>query len=403
MPKTTIEWTDKTWNPVRGCSRVSAGCMNCYAEKVAFRFKGDGMPYEGLLAKGGQWNGTIKFVDQMLDKPLSWKSPCKVFVNSMSDLFHENLSDRLIDRIFAVMALANHHTFQILTKRPERMKEYISNFSFERMLENCMDVEGYSQIPRYSMHHLQHCFGQFPNSTLYPETMPRRNVWPLPNVWLGISVENQETANTRIPLLLQTPAAVRWISAEPLLGSINLDSTLGGIQWIGGHRGCSGTHHGIGTPDCPKHSHHHHDVRCKPGINWVVAGGESGSGARPMHPDWVRSLRDQCAAAGVPFLFKQWGEWSQYVNEAHFTHGDEEKQPHAWVDSETAEFGWCWPIDSDGVWSNHIGNPRQRAPDSDYLHDAVAIMGKHGKKAAGRMLDEVLHDDYPDVKEPSHA
>src|SRR3546814_6072988 len=145
--------------------------------------------------------------------------------------------------------------------------------------------------------------------------------WPLRHAWLGVSVEDQAAANERIPILLDTPAALRWISAEPLLGPVDLQRSGGGTLWLGGQRGCGGTHqhggpiphdHGPGTTAYrgdPRRPHHHHDDRCKLGLDWVVAGGESGPGARPMHPDWARSLRDQCAAAGVPFLFKQWGEW----------------------------------------------------------------------------------------------
>lgn len=365
MSKTNIEWTDETWNPVRGCSRVSTGCQNCYAEKVAFRFKGTGLPYEGLLAKGGQWNGSIKLVPEQLLKPLSWKKPRKIFVNSMSDLFHEKVPTEFIDQIFAVMALASQHTFQILTKRPERMLAYLTDP--ER-------AEAIGHAESYIFEKFSYTKDRIPVGKYYGP-VHRHELWPLPNVWLGVSVENQETADQRIPLLLKTPAAVRWISVEPLLGAISLEhlprptafhtSPYGWTNWLGQH------------------------------LHWVVAGGESGSNARPMHPDWVRLLRDHCAGMGIAFLFKQWGEWSYFANEAHYTHGNEEKQPHAWVDSETGDWGYCWPIDSDGMWSNHSGNPRQRAPESEYLHDAITIMGKNGKKSAGRLLDGVLHDEYP--------
>ncbi len=172
--KNGIVWTDETWNPLRGCSRVSEGCRNCYAESVARRFDGPGLPYEGLIASGGQWNGQIKLVPEKLDEPLRWQRPRRIFVNSMSDLFHPNVPNEYIDRVFAVMALASQHTFQVLTKRPERMLEYLN----------------------------------------------RRTT--MPNVWLGVSIENQVTADERIPLLLQTPAAVRWVSAEPLLRPVDL-------------------------------------------------------------------------------------------------------------------------------------------------------------------------------------
>ena len=242
MDKTGIEWTDATWNPIRGCSKVSAGCKFCYAETMAARFSGPGMPYEGVISNK-QWNGIITFHEDKLDQPLRWKRPRKIFVNSMSDLFHENVKGEWLDKIFGVMEQrAPQHIYQILTKRPKRMRDFM----------------------------ISH----------YPE--PHNKQWPPPNIWLGVSVENQEAADERIPILLQTPAVIRWISAEPLLGPINLKGTLANHEWDNGIPG---------------------------GLNWVVVGGESGPGSRPMHPDWARGLRDQCAEADVPFLFKQWGDW----------------------------------------------------------------------------------------------
>lgn len=259
---TKIEWTDETWNPVRGCAIVSKGCTNCYAMKQAHRFSGPGQPYEGLtkLTKGGPvWTGKIRLVPERLDDPLRWKEPRRIFVNSMSDLFHEDVPHEFIARVFATMVEARQHTFQILTKRPARMLEVMKRFVAEN----------------------EEFGGEL------PEDVPPRNVW------LGVSTEDQAAADERIPLLLQTPAAVRWISAEPLLGPIDL-----GIHRYGEtvrsylrlrERGRGG------------------DIQSGVGLDWVVAGGESGPGARPMHPDWARSLRDQCKAAGVAFLFKQWG------------------------------------------------------------------------------------------------
>lgn len=242
--KTGIEWTDATWNPVRGCSRVSAGCMNCYAEKVAARFGGPGLPYEGLTAKG-KWTGQTRVVEEHMADPLRWQRPRKIFVNSMSDLFHETMSFEDIARIFLVMASAKQHTFQILTKRPERMREFITHGN---VLESVMMA----------------------------------GCWPLHNVWLGVSVEDQAAADARIPILLSTPAAVRFLSCEPLIGSVNLTA----------------------VGDEPTMMR---DVLDE-GIDWVIVGGESGAHARPMYQSWARSLRDQCAAYGVPFFFKQWGE-----------------------------------------------------------------------------------------------
>lgn len=319
--KTKIEWTDATWNPIRGCSRVSEGCRNCYAETVAHRFSGEGQPYEGLIAKGGQWNGVIKLVEHMLDQPLRWQRPRRIFVNSMSDLFHEGMPDEWIDKIFAVMALCPRHTFQILTKRPERMLEYFS------------DAERGLKINRF-----------LPASVSYDE--------PLKNVWLGVSVEDQKTADERIPLLLQTPAAVRWISAEPLLGDISLRFQQDHCDLCGGTgflarfpKGKCFNCKGKGKIWITGRS----SRLCYSHIDWVVVGGESGKNARPMHPDWARSLRDQCQQANVPFLFKQWGE-----------------------------FAPNWFNDADG----------EKIADSEW-------MDRMGKKAAGRMLDGRLWDEYP--------
>lgn len=369
---TNIEWTDATWNPIRGCSRVSEGCRNCYAETAAKWInrleRGRGVPegegaYDGLLAAGGQWNGQIKLVPDALDQPFSWKKPRRIFVNSMSDLFHENVPEKFIDRVFAVMALANRHVFQILTKRPQRMQEYLNNFTFERMIESCMDSEGHSQIPRYTMQKIMHLFGKFPNSTLYPNE-PLRNHWPLPNVWLGVSVEDQKTADARIPVLLQVPAAIRWVSAEPLLGPLNLtELTLPSSYNI--------------TPTTPAKINclslddddRYYQSPSK--LDWVVVGGESGKDARPMHPDWVREIRDQCESAGVAFLFKQWGEWVP-----------------------RGPTSWGYPV-VDGV-------PRIRLTDAGDDGSALGAeggndcwMNRAGKRAAGRLLDGVLHDQYP--------
>lgn len=233
-----IEWTDATWNPVTGCTRVSEGCRNCYMARTVPRFGQD--PWKVVLHP------------DRLDHPIRWQKPRRIFVNSLSDLFHEDVPDEFIGKAFVTMAQANRHTFQILTKRPQRMLKLMKN----------------------------------PPSS-FPCGMIAGS--PLPNVWLGVSVENQETADERIPILLQTPAAKRFISAEPLLGPVDLWSAK--YPWPDG-KGGIGSAFAWGT-----------------GVKWVIAGGESGPGARPMHPDWARSIRDQCQAAGVPFFFKQWGEY----------------------------------------------------------------------------------------------
>lgn len=339
--KTGIEWTDATWNPLRGCSRVSEGCRLCYAETVANRFKGEGQPYEGLIAHGGQWNGVIKLVPQLLDQPLRWRRPRRIFVNSMSDLFHENVPEPYIDTVFSVMALAPQHTFQILTKRPGRMRDYF--MGLQRAAQIHAEKIGSTFTPadvlnlRYIARH--------PHAAR--AIAAAKSVWPLPNVWLGVSVEDQATADARIPLLLATPASVRWISAEPLLGPITFEGLFA----------------------------NEHDPRdgtnALEQLDWVVVGGESGKNARPMHPEWARTLRDQCGVIGTAFLFKQWGEWAPRGPESR-----------------------GYPL-IEGV-------PQLRLTDDGQNGQALASVGSNhvwmqraGKKATGRLLDGIRHDEYP--------
>ena len=258
---TAIEWTDATWNPVRGCSRVSEGCRNCYAERVAARFSGPGMPYEGLATigkSGPHWTGEVRFIGEHLADPLRWRKPRRIFVNSMSDLFHERLSNEDIAAVFGVMAKAHWHTFQVLTKRAARMREWFS-----------WAAGGRHVWPEAQRH-------PFPKWAITGEAPP--SAWPLRNVWLGVSVENQEAADERIPHLLATPAAVRFLSVEPMLGPIQLAKVPGFNRM------------GLDLSNW-----------------WVICGGESGPGARTMDVGWALALRDQCRAAGVPFFFKQWG------------------------------------------------------------------------------------------------
>jgi protein gp37 len=232
----------------------------------------------GHVTKYNRWAGLTFCNDEALKKPLHWRKPRKIFVCSMGDLFHETVPFEFIDKMFAVMALCQHHTFQILTKRPERMAEYMKwscapdavNRTDRRLM-----IDGSGPI-------MNHICG-------FTCGLP----WPFENVHLGVTAENQEMADKRIPLLLQTPAAKRFVSIEPMLGAIDLRRLAKGeVIAIDG----------MGKP-------------YGAGLDLVICGGESGSGARPMHPDWARSLRDQCQAAGVPFYFKQWGEWRYFEYE----------------------------------------------------------------------------------------
>ncbi len=259
MAETTpIEWTGSTWNPVVGCSVISAGCTNCYAMKMAGRLEAMGSPiYAGHTVKtkaGYVWNGKVAASNwgQMI-KPMAWKKPRRIFVNSMSDLFHEDMPVDVIDQVFAVMAMCPQHTFQVLTKRSRRMRDYLQACDSRRAdsIDGKLIELGYDRPL---------------------EALP----WPPSNVWLGVSVEDQDAANARIPDLLETPAAVRFLSCEPLLGPIEFSKV-------------------------PRFNRIALDLSRW----WVICGGESGGGRRPMDLMWPRSLRDQCAFSGVPFFMKQ--------------------------------------------------------------------------------------------------
>lgn len=278
MNHSTIEWTDATWNPVYGCTPVSDGCRNCYAAGISYRFAARKGPYEGLADwKQGRavFNGTIRLRPDKLTEPLRWRKPRRIFVNSMSDLFHEDVPDKFIAKVFGVMHATPRHTYQILTKRPERMAKWLAEWD-----GSCIGVEALDVIPpRFFHHDLKRVVPGFP--------------WPLPNVWVGTSVENQKAADERIPHLLNCPAAVRFLSCEPLLESLDL-------WWAA-------------KPE-PKSAS---SVTCRDvgnilrrGIHWVICGGESGPNARPLDPLSVYRLRDDCRGLGIPFFFKQWGEWA---------------------------------------------------------------------------------------------
>jgi protein gp37 len=291
MNATKIEWADATWNPTSGCTAISEGCQNCWAKRMANRQRGrNGYPADDPFR--------VTFHPDRLDEPLGWKKPRRIAVSLMGDLFHGDVPDEWIDKVFAIMTLATQHTFLVLTKRPERLAEYLAS------PDNYLLVAGGA--------------GDVSNRRVWPG-------WPLPNVWLGTSVENQQAADERIPWLMKCPVAVRFLSMEPLLGPVELSS----------------------VPQ--RESLERYDGRP---LDWVIVGGESGPGARPMHPDWVRSIRDQCQAASVPFFFKQWGEWL--------------------------------PLDQ-GCGCNN----------SEVESDAIAHVGK---KAAGRLLDGRQWDEMPEIE-----
>ncbi len=243
--RSAIEWTEATWNPVTGCDEVTPGCDNCYAKTFAERWRGTPGHY---FEQGFD----VVLRPTKLQLPLTWRRHRRVFVNSMSDLFHANIPDDFIARVFAVMAATPRHTYQLLTKRHGRMRSLLSRDQFRA------DVA--IRLGGLAVRHDE-----------VPAPMP----WPLPNLWLGVSVEDQERAELRIPALLDTPAAVRWLSCEPLLGEVDIFANS--------------------------------NIDRDPGLNWVVVGGESGLRSRPMEVRWARGLRDECVGAGIPFFFKQWG------------------------------------------------------------------------------------------------
>lgn len=294
MADTTIEWCDRTWNPVRGCSRVSPGCDNCYAMRTARRFSGRGAPYEGLttIRRGKvDWTGTTRFVPDMLDAPLRWRKPARVFVNSMSDLFHESLPNEQIAAVFGVMAAAPRHTFIVVTKRPKRMREWFEWFERGRGRQDTADVAltaalGVQALNEYVTRNDTDLDG---DGGAWDELIEDPPAWPLPNVWILTSVEDQTTADVRIPYLQQTPAAVRGISFEPMLGPVDL------APWL--QYSCAICRE-AGVEDV---------TRCGARLDWVILGGESGAGARECDTEWIRAVVEQCRAAGVPCFVKQLG------------------------------------------------------------------------------------------------
>lgn len=331
MSATSIEWTDETWNPVTGCRKISPGCTHCYAETIAKRFW-----------KARAFTDVRTHADR-LDAPLHWRKPRMVFVNSMSDLFHEDVPDAFIDEVFAVMALCPQHTFQVLTKRPERMREYFD------VLRDSWPRDRVDSI------------GAAMNAIRgRPERQPVPVFLPLPGVWLGVSVEDQTRVDERIPLLLATPAAVRFVSAEPLLGPVDL-SSVGPLRWdvlTGWKPAHDGWPEGANTDR----------------LDWLIVGGESGASARPMHPDWARSLRDQCQTAGVPFFFKQWGEWAPYRIVPGGDLGGDARAGRATIVARTGE-------PNDGHFRKARGD---------------VWMGRVGKRVAGRLLDDREWSEFPE-------
>lgn len=341
-----IEWTEATWNPVVGCSPVSEGCRNCYAAKEAVRLAGNpnekiSSMYAGTSEMRGAgekrravFTGRVNLVPDRLEQPLRWRKPRKVFVNSMSDLFHVDIPQDYVRRVFEVMLEVDRHIYQVLTKRPARALRFVRE-----------------------------------NADLFPG-----GIVPA-HIWLGTSVEDQDAADERIPHLLRTPAACRFLSCEPLLGPLS-------FRWTPySHEATGETYREYlernGSID-------QYEALRK--LDWVIVGGESGPRARPMHPDWARTIRDECQAAGVPFFFKQWGGWKpiDHMPEPEYDalygpppENDPEGHRHCRVPAVQLQY--------DGAEGFHVCEEGRGS----------MLMFRVGKKAAGRLLDGREWSEYP--------
>ncbi|BAU91215.1 Gp37Gp68 family protein [Methylorubrum populi] len=375
----TIEWTDATWQIVTGCSLESPGCTNCYAMKLAGTRLQHHPSREGLTVPskaGPVWNGKVRFNEEWLLQPMLWTRGRNIFVAAHGDLFHPEVADEVLDQVFAVMAASPQHTFQVLTKRSARARAYLT--APDVVARIIAALEALAEIIGPGKNSRDPKGGAGWNAWAAAENLKLGNVqsswplWPLKNLWLGVSAEDQRRADERVPDLLATPAAVRFVSAEPLLGPISffdllsepgrrVDALRSGLAWLQTEEGW------LGGADC------------HPALDWMIVGGESGPNARPMHPAWARSIRDQCAAAGVAFHFKQHGAWAAIDQSAG-----------------ADEAGWQgrgdWMIlSADG----DLDIPDDRWPDEAAGEVAVVRVGK---KTAGRLLDGVEHNGMPEVR-----
>jgi len=346
---TKIEWTHRpgttgvTWNPVTGCTKVSEGCAHCYAERMSHRLAGRC----GYPAAPNQFDVTLH--PDRLGKPHHWRKPRTVFVPSMGDLFHEDVPFEYIDRVIIEIMWTPRHTYIILTKRARRMQRY-----FADLLER-LDIKD-----RWIQYNAAKMTG----------------MWPIKNLWLVVSAENQEMADERTPWLLKTPAAIRGVSVEPMLGPVDLTNLpniasngdlFDALNWRYGSR----EHKIYAALGC-----------CSVGrLDWVICGGESGPGARPMHPDWARGLRDQCQEAGTPFFFKQWGAWLPYRPS---TYGYYTPLEGCYTDDGTK-----WPARQRVLMPYEIGGA--------WADERFVCARKVGKKRAGRLLDGREWNEWPEA------
>ena len=349
---TAISWSDATWSPVTGCTKTSEGCTHCYIDRTPpFRMAHRKFDGDHVGATTG-----VQLHSERLGIPMKWRKPRRIFVCSLADLFQDEVPTAFIAEVFAVMSLAPQHSFQVLTKRHARMRALLNSPEFWQAVDQARGVRGYEALPA---------------GTNY-----------LPNAWIGVSTESQKWADIRIPALLDTPAAVRWISAEPLLGPVDLGSWLKDPVFNPayrvarcGQRSSHGPHvveHGPDQPrNCPGTSGRTYRPRR---LDWVVCGGESGPKARPMHPHWARQLRDQCVEAGVAFHYKQHGEWA------------------ATTEAITADDSRTLALHPAGMVALTADNPFDPFAVG---HPYWEALRRVGKKAAGRELDGRTWDEYP--------
>lgn len=412
MPNATnIEWADLTINPTRGCSHCSPGCDNCYAERFAARHVHNpqmAQAYAGLVDANGKWTGKINFNSS--EKMYPHRVPGKgkrVFVGSMTDIFHPNCPTENHDKIFASI-LADHifanghgHTFIILTKRPLAMQEYFAAGPEALLRRWGKAGNGWIIVGDGD----SETFEEYADGQTIPQEMtsPRDNLrqeylWPLPNLWLGVTVCNQAEADAKIPLLLQTPAAKRFVSIEPMLGPVNLAAVrqsnnsgdvfsvdaLTGL-WFRERRRKESRNDYMANQSAAQQR--------LPALDWVICGGETGLGARPIHPDWVRSLRDQCQGAEVPFFFKSWGEWGATairLDTGLPSFGMFESFTHYCNKAPTWMHKGDKLICPDGHVPTHGAKEGKSYP--------MCIVRRVGKKQAGRLLDEREWNEIPEAR-----
>lgn len=364
--ETSIEWTDKTWNPVTGCTKVSEGCRNCYADRLHTRFykghqKGSPVPpcYQTPFTQVMTWPDKLKL-------PLRWRKPSRIFVNSMSDLFHKDVPFEFIAAVWGVMAACPQHTFQVLTKRPERAVEF-----FEWLEDRAVALS--KVFPHdgmlWKVHHLMRALAM--ERGVGFQTNLATTPFPLPNVALLTSVEDHASADERIHHLLGCRHYVTTLglSMEPLLGPVDLS------RWLYTATGKFRTNKATGKREV--------QFKLRDLLDWIIVGGESGPHARPMHPDWVRRIRDECARAGVPFFFKQWGEWAPCSDDDWHGLGPTGYPPQLCISP-------CGTQTAGGFFG---GLEVQREK------EGWRAVQRIGKENAGRLLDGRLHEAYPNIKE----